>query len=319
MKSVFILLVIGISILAVVACGGSSSSEPTNAPTETVTPTATPMPTETPTPTTAPTAAASLGASVASCLEASIGADGAEAALSNLVTPTPEQQSALNDCLLSASLGDGQSTGTSENTVLACLTRQLGEAVAMVVQSGLIPPTAEEAAILGACVLSASATTATEDEDPVVACLEEDLGADLARAVASGGIPLTSEQESLLGNCVLSTSLSSSSASSAYSESIVACLESALGAESAAIAASGSGDLSSDQQVALGACLLGSSTSTTTTSTSSTVSAGVLACLTAELGADVAQVVASAVLPLSTSEEQILGNCVVMDALGLTP
>ncbi|MBC8280288.1 MAG: hypothetical protein H8E48_05835 [Chloroflexi bacterium] len=266
-----------------------------------------------PSPTAAEIAAATLSASVSACLEESLGADGAQAALSNLVTHTAEQEAALSNCLLEASLGDTQSALSG---VLACLTKELGEDVARVVESGLIPLTPEETEILGACVLSASMTTTTTT-DPIVACLEEDLTADLARVVASGGIPLTDEQQTLLGNCVLTTSLSSSSSTS-LSESVVACLEASLGTASAAEVASGSENLTDGQQAALGACLLGSTTTETTTTTS-TVSAGVLACLTAELGEDVAQVVASAVLPLSAAEEQILGNCVVMDALGLTP
>ena len=82
--------------------------------------------------------------------------------------------------------------------------------------------------------------------------------------------------------------------------------------------ASGPPDLTSDQQAALGACLLGSAVPEFTIA-STTVTAGVMACLTKELGEAAAQVVASAVFPLSTSEQQILGTCVVMDALGLTP
>ena len=44
-----------------------------------------------------------------------------------------------------------------------------------------------------------------------------------------------------------------------------------------------------------------------------------MACLEMELGADVAQVVASALLPLNAEEERIMGNCVLKAALGLNP
>ena len=81
----------------------------------------------------------SPGESVAVCLAESIGADGAVAALSNLVASTPEQEAALSKCLLAASLEDAQS---AESSILACLTEELGEAVARVVESGLIPLTA---------------------------------------------------------------------------------------------------------------------------------------------------------------------------------
>ncbi|MBC8281509.1 MAG: hypothetical protein H8E48_12030 [Chloroflexi bacterium] len=316
MKSVINALIVGISILAVAACGGSSAPEPTVTPTATAAPTETPAPTALPSPVpTEATGSESLSDAVAVCLEDSLGADGAEAALSNLVTHTPEQEAALSRCLLEASLGDAQSDLTG---VLACLTEELGEEVARVVESGLIPLTPEETEILGTCVLSVSMATTSETTDPVIACLQEDMTADLARAVASGGIPLTSEQQSLLGSCVLSTSLGSSSSTTTLSAGVVACLESSLGTESAAVVASGTDDLTETQQAALGACLLGSTVSDATTSTD-TVSAGVLACLTAELGEDLAQVVASGLIPLNSDEEQILGNCVVMDALGLTP
>lgn len=148
----------------------------------------------------------------------------------------------------------------------------------------------------------------------VAACLENALDADLARAVASGAIPLTAAQEAMLGNCVLSTSLGGSSAT--LSASAVACLEGALVAESAPVVAFGSASLTDEQQAVLGSCLLGSALGGTD---SSGVSSGVLACLAEELGAEVAQVVASAVPTLNAEEEQILGNCVLKGALGLLP
>lgn len=199
--------------------------------------------------------------------------------------------------------------------VKACLTERLGSSVAQAAASGLIPLNAEQSAVLGECVLTASTSASVGTTDPIIACLEKTLEANLARAVASGAIPLTGEQEALLGGCVLSTSLGGGS-SSTLSATVITCLESALGVASAQTMASGTASLTDEQQAALGGCQLGSVLST---SSSSTVSAGVMACLTGELGAEVAQVVASAVLPLSASEEGILGNCVLLDALGVTP
>lgn len=104
MESVTIVLFIGVTILAVAACGGSSNPESTAAPTATAVPTDTPLPTATPapTPTTEPVTNVLLGESVAVCLEESICADGAEAALSNLVESTTEQKAALIKGLLLA-------------------------------------------------------------------------------------------------------------------------------------------------------------------------------------------------------------------------
>ena len=104
MESVIIVLLTGVANLAVAAFGGSSNPELTAVPTATAVPTDTPPLTATsaPTLTTEPAANVSLGESVAVCLEGSIGADGAEAALSNLVESTTEQKAALIKGLLLA-------------------------------------------------------------------------------------------------------------------------------------------------------------------------------------------------------------------------
>jgi hypothetical protein len=161
-------------------------------------------------------------------------------------------------------------------------------------------------------VLSASTAASNGRVDPIVTCLEKDLGADLARAVVSGAIPLTVMQETLLGNCGLAISLGST----ALSVGMEDCLEAILVAESAQMVASSAGAQTEAQQAALGSCLFSSALGGTD---STAVSSGVLACLTEGLGAEVAQVVASSVLPLNADEEQILGNCVLKDALGLAP
>ena len=162
-------------------------------------------------------------------------------------------------------------------------------------------------------MLTASTAASGGTGGPIVACLEKELDADPARAVASGAVPLTAEQEALLGACVLSTSLGGSG--TALSAGVAACLEEALGVESARVVASGSASLTDEQQSALGGCLLSSTLETD----SGAVLSGVLACLVEALGAEVAQVVASAALPLSAEEEQILGNCVLKEVLGLPP
>ncbi|NQW23423.1 MAG: hypothetical protein HQ475_08275 [SAR202 cluster bacterium] len=233
--------------------------------------------------------------------------------MSNLITNTAEQEAALQECLLAASLAGGQ---TSEARALACLTEKLGAEVAKVVASGLLPLSDEESAILGECVLSAITSSASSivKSDPIVTCLEKTLDSNLAKAVASKAIPLTAEQESLLAGCEFSTSLGGGN-SSTLSDSVITCLENSLGAESAQAVASGATNLTDKQQAALGGCKLGSALGTS----SSTVSTGIMDCLTKELGADVAQVVASAVLPLSAAEEQVMGNCVLLDALGIAP
>ncbi len=217
-------------------------------------------------------------------------------------TPTPTPQPTL-----AVSLGDA---GTSDAGIIACLAESLGETAARAVASGLLPPSDEESAALGGCLLAASGAVSPEAADPIMACLEKDLDSDLARAVASGAIPLTVEQEALVGNCVLSTSLGGGMSLSA---SVVVCLENALGADSARVVASGTATLSDEQQAALGGCRLASALG----SGADTVSPGVMACLAEELGPEVAQVVASAALPLSAEEEQILGNCILKDALAL--
>lgn len=175
------------------------------------------------------------------------------------------------------------------------------------VAAGLVLLNDEESAILGECVFAASSLATGTTANPIVACLEQ----DLARVVASGAVPLTAEQEALVGNCVLSASLGSGSTS--LPGGVVACLEDALGTESARVVAAGTATLTDEQQAALGSCRLGSALGPGT----ETAFTGVIACLTEELGADVAEVVASAVLPLYAEEEQILGNCVLKDALGL--
>ena len=222
--------------------------------------------------------------------------------------PTPTPQPTIPVSLSS------EDVGSVDADVLVCLTERLGESVAKVVTSGLIPHTDEESAILGECVLSASTAAFNGRVDPIVTCLEKDLGADLARAVVSGAIPLTVMQETLLGNCGLAISLGSGS--TALSVGMEDCLEAILGAESAQMVASSAGAQTEAQQAALGSCLFSSALGGTD---STAVSSGVLACLTEELGAEVAQVVASSVLPLNADEEQILGNCVLKDALGLAP
>ena len=313
MKKVIAALIAGISIMAVAACGGSSEPEPlptaTPMPTATLMPAATPMPTVTPAPAPSVTRLASLGEKVANCLEEKIGKNAAEAALSNLIDPTPEQEAALDECLLTASLGGGQSANAE---VLACLTERLGGAVARFVASGLLPLTDAESVILGDCVLTVSAAAPGETSSPIVACLEEEMDADLARAVASLAVPLTAEQEVILGMCVLSVSLGSGTA---LLSGVVACLEGPLGVESARVVASGTASLTREQQAALGACLLGSTSEADTGG----VTPEVFACLVEELGTDVAKVVASSVVPLNAKEGQILGECVLKELLRPPP
>ncbi len=100
-------------------------------------------------------------------------------------------------------------------SVSACLAERLGEDIAAVVESGAIPLTEAEEAILGDCLLTSSLDAATESSsqttaDGITACLEEQLGADIAAVVASGAIPLSGDEERILGDCVLQAAFGSS-------------------------------------------------------------------------------------------------------------
>jgi len=296
------------AVLAILAAACGGPPEPTPAPTPTPRPTATPRP---PAPTPQPTVVLTPAEQVAACLEGVIGPEGAEAALSKLITTTPEQKVALNQCLVASSFGVGQA---ADPGVLACLTELLGGTVARVAASGLLPLSNEESAILGNCVLTGSASALAGIVDPIVACLEERLDGDQARDIASGTVALTVEQENLLGNCVLSSGLAAGGGS--LPDGVLECVSAALGGLPAQDAVSNFVTINPEREAALGGCLL---LSALNVSDEANLAAGIMACLVHELGFDAAQIVATAVTPLSPEEGQALGRCVLTEGLGLGP
>ncbi len=98
-------------------------------------------------------------------------------------------------------------------------------------------------------------------------------------------------------------------------DSVTACLEERLGADIAAVVASGAIPLNEAEEEILGECLLGLSLETA----SETASEAVTACLAERLGPDVAAVVASGAIPLNEEEERLLGDCLLQEALGGSP
>ena len=231
--------------VALAACGGTSQENP-------VASTATPQPAPTVAPiaaTTAPVAPApghtsiplptpepkvTLSESLVACLESRLGANSAQATLSGLVALNLQQGSALDDCVLIASL---EST-TAVSGLAACLQENLGAALAHVVLSGVIPLTESESAVLGECLVStATEGTGTGDDGGVEACLERELGVEIARVVASRALPLTAEQEAVMGNCALENAAGSNQTfSQTLPGGVIACLEQELGEESARVA-----------------------------------------------------------------------------------
>ena len=156
--------------------------------------------------------------------------------------------------------------------------------------------------------------------------MAERLGADIAPVGASGAVPLTEAEEAALGDCLVDASLSQAaeaSGSQAAEESgsqsldaaVSACLAERLGADIAAVVASGATPLTEAEEEVLGDCLLSSSLETSSQSTTQ----GITACLEEQLGADIAAVVASGAILLSADEERILGDCVLQAALGGSP
>ena len=177
--------------------------------------------------------------------------------------------------------------------------------------SGAVPLNETEQAILNECqILSALEVPQVSAEDSVTACLEERLGAAVAAVVASGAIPLTEEEEAVVGDCLLGASLDTPAET--LDQAVTACLTERLGADLAAVVASGAIPLNDAEEEVLGECLLSSSLDTS----SDTVSQTVTACLEEQLGADIAAVVASGVIPLTPEEESVMGDCLLQDALG---
>ena len=200
----------------------------------------------------------------------------------------------------------------------ACLESRLGEESAQAVLSGLVSLSEEQQSARTDCLLAASLSSKSAQDSEITACLEEKLGSSLAQVVASGAVPLTDSESAALGECVVSASLGS--ADSASADPFTACLEEELGAELARVLASGAVPPSAEQEAVLGGCrlsvaLAGGSESGTEGGSSSNVTPAVLTCLERELGDDVAAVVASGAIPLSASEEAVMGQCLLEGVL----
>ena len=108
--------------------------------------------------------------------------------------------------------------------------------------------------------------------------MAERLGADIGTVVASGAVPLTEAEEAALGDCLVDASLSQAaeaSGSQAAEESgsqsldaaVSACLAERLGADIAAVVASGATPLTEAEEEVLGDCILISSLETSAQAT----------------------------------------------------
>ena len=227
---------------------------------------------------------------------------------------TSEEEAVLLDCVVTSALAPPE--GEPVSSLEACLADQLGADIAPLVASRAIPLTEVEAAALNNCLLTTALDTSAETLDArVVACLEAQLGADIASVVASGAIPLTEAEEQVLGDCVVGSSLEASEEEGGLDAGVAACLEERLGADIAAVVASGAIPLTAEEEAILGECLLSPSSDTAT----ETVSEGVAACLEEQLGADIAAVVASGAIPLTAEEEAVMGDCLLQEAFGGSP
>ena len=250
-----------------------------------------------------------LSSGVTACLEERLGAGIVTIVGSGARPLTADEEEVLLDCVVSSALAPGEPETIS--TLDACLIDRLGAEIAAVVASGAVPLNETEQAILIECqIQSALDVPQVSAEDSVTACLAERLGAAVAAVVASGAIPLTEEEEAVVGDCLLAASLETSAETLA--QAVTACLAERLGTDVAAVVASGAIPLNDVEEEVLGECLLSSSLDTS----SDTVSQTVTACLEEQLGGDIAAVVASGVIPLTSEEEAVMGECLLQDALG---
>ena len=186
-------------------------------------------------------------------MEERLGTEVARELLAGDRQETPEEQTVLEGCLLVTA--SGLSSEDLSPAATACFEEQVGTGVVAIVGSGARQLTGEEEAVLLDCV--ATSALAPPEEEPVSsleACLADQLGEDIAAVVASGAIPLTAEEEAILGECLLSPS--SDTATETVSEGVAACLEEQLGADIAAVVASGAIPLTAEEEAVMGDCLL---------------------------------------------------------------
>lgn len=267
-----------------------------------------------------------LSTAASACLAERLSAEALQVVGSGARSFTPEEEGVLVDCLVTTALD----TTASASSFEGCLQERLGEDLALLVASRSVPLNAEETQALNDCLL-VSALTETEQtvEEQTLACLAERLGEDIAPVVASGAIPLTEAEEAALGDCLVDASIKAAeqaaeeSGSQSLDDAVNACLTERLGADIAAVVASGAIPLTDAEQAVLGDCLLSSSLEisreTSQGTSTQTTEQVITTCLEEKLGADIAAVVASGAIPLSNDEEQVLGDCVLQAALGGSP
>ena len=250
-----------------------------------------------------------LTPAVTACLEEALGAGVVTIVSSGARSFTADEETVLLDCLVTSALAPPEPEPVS--SLDACLEEHLGAEIAALVASGSVPLDEADQAILDECRI-ASALSPSEEapEASVTACLQEKLGVEVAAVVASGLVPLTEEEATVLGDCLVQEGLEESAPT--QEQTLIACLTERLGAEIAAVVASGFFPLDDDEQEVLGECLLSSSLDTS----SESVSQSVIACLEERLGPEIAAVVASGAILPTEEEAEILGDCLLQAALG---
>ncbi len=143
----------------------------------------------------------------------------------------------------------------------------------------------------------------------VVACLEEQLGSEVARTLVAGNRQETAEEQTVLEACLLVAA--SGITQEDLSVEASACLEQELGEAVLQVVGSGARQLTSDEEDVLVDCLVTSALDVPDVPTLSAFDA----CLQERLGEDLALVVASRAVPLSTEETQTLNDCLLVSAL----
>ena len=110
-----------------------------------------------------------------------------------------------------------------------------------------------EKLVVESCLLITAAGVSSQDLTPAVtACLEEGLEPGVVEVVGSGARPLTADEEIVLLECLVTAALAPTEPQPV--SSLDACLEERLGAEIAALVASGSVPLDEADQAVLNEC-----------------------------------------------------------------
>ena len=258
-----------------------------------------------------------LSPAVKACLEEELEAGVVAVVGSGARSFTAQEEQVLLDCLVSSALAPAEPEPLS--SLDACLAERLGADLAALVASGAVPLDEAEQAVLNECrVVSALSPSQEPLQDGVTACLEQKLGAEVAAVVASRLVPLTEEEAAVLGDCLLRTGLEESAQT--LDQAVTACLTERLGADIAAVVASGLVPLNDAEQEVLGECLLSASLNDSSdTGSQDNLSQTVSACLEERLGPEIAAVVASGVIPLTAAEAEVLGDCLLQVAFDGSP